>query len=90
MTRTLWQRTWFRQHGTLIARLAWEPRDVWVGFFVHGARWGGDPSAIEVDVYVCVLPMLPLRLWVLWWVPGWLRPWLDWLFKRQSAKARRR
>lgn len=36
-----------------------EPRDVWIGLF-----WRVSPSGGMVDVYVCLLPCLPLHLTV--------------------------
>lgn len=36
-----------------------EPRDMWVGVY-----W--KPWRKAVEVYVCLLPMLPLRVYVQW------------------------
>jgi hypothetical protein len=36
-----------------------EPRDIWVG-----AYWKRYPCALEV--YICVLPLLPIRVYVQW------------------------
>lgn len=39
------------------AALEWEPRDVWVGVYWRRSRGRG-----VLDVYVCVLPCLPIHL----------------------------
>ena len=40
-------------------RLFWEPRDLWVGCY-----WKRYPKAI--DLYVCLVPCLPLNLYLQW------------------------
>jgi hypothetical protein len=44
----------------IAARLRFEPRDLWVG--VYWNRTGGVYGSCYLDVYICVIPMLPLRL----------------------------
>ena len=36
-----------------------EPRDIWIGLY-----WKRYPKAI--DVYVCFLPMLPIKVYFQW------------------------
>jgi hypothetical protein len=45
-------------------RLLFEPRDVWVGVFWTRLRFY-DPPRRRWDVYVCLVPMLPIRF--RWW-----------------------
>lgn len=40
-------------------RIFFEPRDIWVGLY-----WKRYPRAI--DLYVCVVPCLPLNLYFQW------------------------
>lgn len=40
-------------------QVSFEPRDIWVGVF-----WKRFPKALEF--YLCVLPMIPLRVYVQW------------------------
>ncbi len=40
-------------------QVIFEPRDIWVG--VYWKRW---PKAVEF--YVCLVPMVPLRIYVQW------------------------
>ena len=35
--------------------VAWEPRDIWVGMY-----WDAQPY--DLFVYVCVVPLIPIRL----------------------------
>lgn len=47
-------------HACMWWGLLWQPRDVWVGVYWKprsGTGWGR-----AVDVYVCVLPCLPIKL----------------------------
>lgn len=41
-----------------------EPRDLWVGLYWNLTRGSG---ANELNVYVCLLPCLPIRLRWWWW-----------------------
>ncbi len=41
-------------------RLEWKPQDCWIG--VSWKHEQGD-HLYKVDVWVCLLPMLPLHLW---------------------------
>ncbi len=43
-------------------RVIWklEPRDMWIGLY-----WKRYPKAI--DLYLCVLPMLPLNVYLQWY-----------------------
>lgn len=43
--------------------IIFEPRDIWIGVY-----WKKYPEAIEL--YICVIPMLPLRLYCQW-QPDW-------------------
>jgi hypothetical protein len=43
-------------------KLIWEPRDLWIGVY-----WQRD-SVDDLIVYICLLPMLPVRLH---WVRSW-------------------
>jgi hypothetical protein len=45
-------------------RIIWEPRDMWIGVYWTQRVWQISEGW---EVYVCVLPMLPLR--VRWWRP---------------------
>jgi hypothetical protein len=48
----------------LTTRLLFEPRDLWVGVY-----WNKEASAgyHRLDVYVCAIPLLPLRLTWHWY-----------------------
>ena len=46
------------RYRRLSVELIFEPRDLWIGVF-----W--DRLALLVNVYVCIVPMLPLRF--VWW-----------------------
>jgi hypothetical protein len=54
---------WLRRYWFL--SLLWEPRDLWVGVYwtrcegMYEAGWGWSYA---LDVYVCVLPCIPLRV----------------------------
>lgn len=37
-------------------RLEWKPQDLWIGVF-----W--KKETLYVDVWVCVLPCLPIHIW---------------------------
>jgi len=51
-------RRWF-------CRFEWKPQDCWVGvFWKSGGIWPGF-GRVSLDVWVCVLPMIPLHF-------GWL------------------
>jgi hypothetical protein len=49
--------------GRWRAALELEPHDLWIGIHWRPRSWG------RLDVWICLLPMLPLHLW---WVgpPG--------------------
>jgi hypothetical protein len=51
-------REWIR--GQTALALLWEPRDLWVGVYVHGGYWEG--GQYRRRLYVCLLPALPVRL----------------------------
>ena len=42
--------------------LLWEPRDLWVGVYWKGTYMEAGNKML--DVYVCVIPMLPILLGV--------------------------
>lgn len=48
-------------------RLSFEPRDIWVGVYWNGWENDGSWRDEHFDVYVTIIPMLPLRL--RWWRP---------------------
>jgi len=42
-------------------RIFFEPRDLWVGvYWTKRAAYGHNQA--ETDVYICLLPMLPIRV----------------------------
>jgi hypothetical protein len=43
----------------LVARLLWEPRDVWLGVYWNRVR-AGAPADRFLLIYVCVIPCIPL------------------------------
>lgn len=43
----------------LESEVLFEPRDLWIGFY-----WKRYPKALEI--YTCLIPMLPWRLYVQW------------------------
>ena len=43
-----------------VARLFFEPKDIWVGVYVHGEYW--EASDRRWRVYICLFPCLPLML----------------------------
>lgn len=48
-------------------RVEWKPADCWVGLFWKRSRYGYHPAGTGVfihktDVWLCVLPMLPVHL----------------------------
>lgn len=52
-----------------LVKLKFEPRDLWVGVYWDFERYIWNPDQTEhwwLDVYVCLIPTLPLRL-------GWRR-----------------
>ena len=51
-------------YGPFVAFLLWEPRDLWVGIYWNKVR--AEYGHARLDVYVCVLPMLPIRLCYYW------------------------
>lgn len=56
-----------RTRGSFAVDLLWEPRDVWVGcYWVNRTQWGPDSATSMgrpyVYVYLCLVPLLPLRL----------------------------
>ena len=42
--------------------LLFEPRDLWVG--IHWRTHYSDRPGWLLEVYVCIIPMLPLRFWI--------------------------
>jgi hypothetical protein len=48
-------------------RLEFKPADLWIGlYFKRGEAWNGDPHMggkplVITDVWVCLLPMLPIH-----------------------------
>ena len=61
------------------AEVIFEPRDFWVGVYIHPDTWGDydDFYLIAATVYICILPMLPLKLMIVfkilprlaaWWI----------------------
>ena len=44
-------------------RCLFEPRDLWVGVYWNFVR---DDWKRQLDVYICVVPMLPVRLRFQW------------------------
>jgi hypothetical protein len=48
-------------------RLKFEPRDLWLGVYWNLVRSIESPYK-RLDVYVCIIPTLPLRLRFEW---GW-------------------
>ena len=47
--------------------LEWKPQDCWVGLFWRVTRphFEATRAIARVDVWICVVPMLPLHVW--WW-----------------------
>jgi hypothetical protein len=47
------------------ARIEFKPQDCWIGAFwktqVHFETGGG--SYYRVDLWICLIPMIPLHLW---------------------------
>jgi hypothetical protein len=51
-------------------RLEWKPEDCWVGVFWRRGEWANNRKSKtewRTDVWICLLPMLPIHLW-------WIRP----------------
>jgi hypothetical protein len=47
--------------------VGFEPRDIWVG--VYWKKWPNDEfprEVLAVEVFICLLPCLPLRLYLQW------------------------
>jgi hypothetical protein len=44
--------------------LKFEPRDLWVGVYwnVTGAQELPNPLKRRIDVYICLVPMLPIHI----------------------------
>lgn len=60
-------RTLLRSGGDKV-RLLFEPRDCWVGvYWRKSAGWNGPLKHWKVDLFLCLLPCLPL-------VFTWYRP----------------
>lgn len=53
--------------------LLFEPRDLWFG--IHWKRADKIGWKHHVDIYVCVVPMLPLKIMLRW--AGWKSWWHD-------------
>ena len=45
-------------------RFEWKPADCWVGVFWRHSAWSqpGHSAGRHLDIWVCVLPMVPLHL----------------------------
>lgn len=62
---------WLRHYW--FPEVRWEPRDLWVG--VHWSRWESKEEAewgwsFALDVYVCVIPCVPVHLAIRRMVPS--------------------
>lgn len=50
-------------------RLEFKPQDCWIGAFwkqgveADGFEWRGATYRPRTDVWICVLPMLPIHIW---------------------------
>ncbi len=56
-------RRWF-------CRVEWKPQDCWIGvFWKRGGQWPGF-GTVSLDVWVCVLPMLPVHFGYLIAIPN--------------------
>lgn len=45
------------------ARFEFEPRDMWVGVYWDARRITGVYDWTHWDVYICIIPMVPLHIW---------------------------
>jgi hypothetical protein len=61
---SLWQ--WNGQNWHAQLNVWWKPADLWVGAFVKPSRSPLDPTWRYLDVYICLLPCLPLHVHC-WW-----------------------
>ena len=50
---------------TINAKLLFEPRDLWLGVYWDLTR-STESAHRRLSVYVCVLPMLPIKVVVEW------------------------
>ena len=67
---------WITRPAHITARLQLEPRDLWVGVFWRFERWRAEITGSDhkhgayiaapwsLHLYVCILPMLPLHVYV--------------------------
>lgn len=47
--------------------LEFKPQDCWVGVFWRYTTFGLGPPIRQVDVWICLLPMLPIHvIWQSW------------------------
>lgn len=48
--------------GEVQITIAFEPRDLWVGVYWNREDMGDDARIYLHEIYVCIIPMLPIRL----------------------------
>ena len=64
MTRALAE--WWPTPRCYVA-LEWKPQDLWIGAFWRASPIDGAQPAVITDVWICLLPCLPIHL-------SWERP----------------
>lgn len=47
--------------------ITFKPNDLWIGFYWHFSK-SIESAYRKLDIYVCILPMLPIRFRFEW---GW-------------------